>query len=92
MKYLRVRTDVYNDSCQEERELVFKNKETLTATVRFNNDKPNYIWATRFNDRTWHLSIGGLSLEGINQETMLKLLNAINEESGKQNVTSNDSA
>ena len=89
MKYLRVRTDVYNDSCQEERELVFKNKETLTATVRFNNDKPNYIWATRFNDRTWHLSIGGLSLEGINQDTMLNLLQAINKETEK-NVTSND--
>ena len=91
MKYLRVRTDVYNDSCQEERELVFKNKETLTATVRFNHNTPSYVWATRFNDRTWHLSVGGLSIEGISQETMLKILNAINEESGKQNVTSDDS-
>ncbi len=92
MKYLRVRTDVYNDSCQEERELVFKNKETLTATVRFNNDKPSYVWATRFNDRTWHLSVGGLSIEGITQDTMLKILNAINDETEKQNVTQNDSA
>ena len=92
MKYLRVTTDVYNEACQEERELVFKNKETLTATVRFNDNTPSYVWATRFNDRTWHLSVGGLSIEGISQETMLKILNAINEESGKQNVTSDDSA
>ena len=91
MKYLRVRTDVYNDSCQEERELVFKDKKTLTATVRF-GDKASYVWATRFNDRTWHLSVGGLSIEGITQDTMLKILNAINAETEKQNVTQNDSA
>jgi hypothetical protein len=92
VKYLRVRTDVHNDSCQEERELVFKNKETLTATVRFSNEKSSYIWAARFNDRTWHLSIGGLSLENVSQDTMLKLLKAINDESEKHNVTSDDSA
>ena len=92
MKYLRVRTDVYNDSCQEERELVFKNKETLTATVRFNDNTPSSVWATRFNDRTWHLSVGGLSIEGITQDTMLKILKAINDETEKQNVTQNDIA
>tara|TARA_B100001996_G_scaffold352322_1_gene312952 strand:+ start:2686 stop:2964 length:279 start_codon:yes stop_codon:yes gene_type:complete len=92
VKYLRVKTDVHNDSCQEERELVFKNKETLTATVRFNDEKPGYVWAARFNDRTWHLSIGGLSLENVCQETMLKLLKAINDESEKHNVTSDVSA
>ena len=92
MKYLRVITDVHNDSCQEERELVFKNKETLRATVRFSKEKSSYIWATRFDDRTWHLSIGGLSLENISQDTMLKLLKAINDETGKDNVTSDVSA
>ena len=92
MKYLRVRTDVYNDSCQEERELVFKNKATLPATVRFTNATPSYVWATRFNDRTCHLSVGGLSIEGITQATMLKILKAINDETEKQNVTQNDIA
>ena len=91
MKYLRVKTDVYNEACQEERELVFKNKESLTATVRFNDDKLSYVWAARFRDDTWHLSVGGLSLENVSQDTMLKLLIAINEESEKH-VTSNDSA
>ena len=88
MKYLRVRTDVYNEACQEVRELVFKNKETLQATVRY-GEGSSYVWAARFSDDTWHISIGGLSLEGINQDTMLNLLQAINKETEK-NVTSND--
>ena len=85
MKYLRVKTDVYNDSCQEERELVFKDKKTLTATVRF-GDKASYVWATRFNDGTWSFSIAGLTLDNVSEETMLLLLQKINLEMGENNV------
>ena len=84
MKYLRVTTDVYNEACQEERELVFKNKETLTATVKF-DDKANYVWATRFNDGTWTFSIAGLTLDSISEQTMLLLLHKINLETGENN-------
>ena len=76
---------MYNEACQEERELVFKNKETLQATVRY-GEGPSYVWAACFSDNRWHISIGGLSLEGISQETMLELLQAINKESEKNNV------
>ena len=76
---------MYNEACQEERELVFKNKETLQATVRY-GEGPSYVWAARFSDNRWHISIGGLSLEGISQETMLQLLQAINKESENNNV------
>ena len=85
MKYLRVRTDVYNDSCQEERELVFKDKKTLTATVRF-GDKASCVWATRFNDGKWSFSIAGLTLDNVTEETMLLLLQKINLEMGENNV------
>ena len=91
MKYLRVKTDVYNEACKEERELVFKDKDTLLATVRYGESK-SYVWATRFTTGSWHISIGGLSLEGITEETMLELLKAINKESEKHSVTSNDNA
>ena len=76
---------MYNEACQEERELVFKNKETLQATVRY-GEGSSYVWAARFSDNRWHISIGGLSLEGISQETMLQFLQAINKESENNNV------
>lgn len=85
MKYLRVNTDVYNEACQEERELVFKNKETLTATVKF-NDEASYVWATRFDDGRWSFSIAGLTLDDVNEKTMLLLLQKINLEMGENNV------
>ena len=54
MKYLRVKTDVYNEACKEERELVFKDKDTLLATVRYGEGK-SYVWATRFTTGSWHI-------------------------------------
>ena len=82
MKSLRVVTDVYNESCQEERDLVFKDKETLMATAKFDSGKTHYVSATRFEDKTWRISIDGLTLDDISGELMLLLLQKINTETG----------
>ena len=93
MRSVRVKTTVENDACKEEREFTFR-ELPLFVHVQMNPDKESYVWASYFkSDATWTFSLGNVTMYNVGSKDMLKLLEQINTEIGKEeNVTSDDSA
>lgn len=81
MKRVTLTIHADNDACEETRDYVFK--DTVRVAVGFDG-KDKRCWATRYNDSSWTIAIGRMVINDISQETMLDLLNSINNETAKE--------
>jgi len=80
MRKATVHVEVSTDVGREDRNLHFEEPRAIHAYL---DSEGTYIYVTRYSDKTWHLSIGGVNINDVTDEDLDNLLAAIDKEKEK---------